>query len=282
MKERLIEAKILDYGKLKEIQKEIVYYKLYVDALRKRGIKEKVDPPPTLPKSLLTTIITGGVPRDGPLQIDFISNDVIRIKNYNALVKVPNDANSPLYAIVEYKENEIKVYLAYQERPSIVGIDVGLRHLITVVAIRDTKPWKVRFFDEPKVMEYFVNFLGDDQGILELEEIKNNAKKIVYNAVTFIEELEPKIIAMENLEYFDTKAGKGLKVLQSMLEAEIRRRGMKYKKLDPHNTSKVCAKCGYKKGEILGSLFVCPACGYKADRDYNAAYNIALKCYYTC
>ncbi|MEM3758720.1 MAG: transposase, partial [Saccharolobus sp.] len=42
MKESLIEAKIIDYGKLKDIQKEIIYYKLYVDALRKKGIKEKV------------------------------------------------------------------------------------------------------------------------------------------------------------------------------------------------------------------------------------------------
>ncbi|ACP46486.1 transposase IS605 OrfB [Sulfolobus islandicus Y.G.57.14] len=282
MKESLIEAKVIDYGKLKDIQKEIVYYKLYVDALRKKGIKEKVDPPPTLPKSIVTSILTGGIPRDGPLQIEVVDDDMIKIKEYNTLVKIKSDSRPPLYAIVEYTDTDVRVYLAYQENPSIVGVDLGLRHLITIVALKDNKPWKVRFFNEPKLMEQFANFLSENQGIIKLEEMKTNARKILYEAVSFIEELEPKIVAMENLEYFETKTGKGLRALQNMLENEIRKRGIRYRKIDPYNTSRVCAKCGYKKGEILGSLFVCPACGYKADRDYNAAYNIALKCYYTC
>ncbi|AAK40373.1 transposase [Saccharolobus solfataricus] len=282
MKESLIEAKVMDYGKLKDIQKEILYYKLYVDALKKKGIKEKVDPPPTLPKSIVSSVLTGGIPRDGPLQIELVSNDVVKIKEYNTLVKIQSDSRLPLYAIVEYRDTDIRVYLAYRENPSIVGLDLGLRHLITIVAIKDTKPWKVRFFDEPKLMEKFANFLSENQGIIKLEEMKSNAKRIIYEAVSFIEDLEPKVVAMENLEYFETKTGKGLRALQNMLENEIRRRGIRYRKIDPYNTSRVCAKCGYKKGEILGSLFVCPACGYKADRDYNAAYNIALKCYYTC
>lgn len=272
----------MDYGKLKDIQKEILYYKLYVDALKKKGIKEKVDPPPTLPKSIVSSVLTGGIPRDGPLQIELVSNDVVKIKEYNTLVKIQSDSRLPLYAIVEYRDTDIRVYLAYRENPSIVGLDLGLRHLITIVAIKDTKPWKVRFFDEPKLMEKFANFLSENQGIIKLEEMKSNAKRIIYEAVSFIEDLEPKVVAMENLEYFETKTGKGLRALQNMLENEIRRRGIRYRKIDPYNTSRVCAKCGYKKGEILGSLFVCPACGYKADRDYNAAYNIALKCYYTC
>ncbi|BDC00176.1 transposase [Saccharolobus caldissimus] len=282
MKESLIEAKIIDYGKLKDIQKEIIYYKLYVDALKKRGIKEKVNPPPTLPRSVLTSILVGGIPREGPLQIDFVNKDIIKIKEYNALVKSPEINSLPLYAIVEYRDDEIKVFLAYEEKPPIVGVDIGVRHLITVVALKDSKLWKVRFFSEPKVIEYFTNFLGDQQGIIQLEEIRNKAKKMILEAVNFIESLEPKIVAMENLDYFDTKPGRGLRVLQNMLEIEMRKRGVKYKKLDPYNTSRICAKCGYKKGEIMGSLFVCPACGYKADRDFNAAYNIALKCYYTC
>ncbi|MEM4943027.1 MAG: transposase [Saccharolobus sp.] len=282
MKESLIEAKIIDYGKLKDIQKEIIYYKLYVDALRKKGIKEKVNPPPTLPKSVILSILSGGVPRDGPLQIDFIGNNLIKIKDYNAIVKSPETDSLALYAIVEYRENDIKVYLAFQEKPVTIGIDIGLRHLITIAALKGNKLWKVRFFDEPKIMKYFTDFIGDQQGILKMEEIKNMTRKIVLDATNFIEQLNPKIVAMENLEYFDNKIGKGLKILQNALELEIRKKGIRYVKLDPHNTSKICAKCGYKKGEVLGSLFVCPACGYKSDRDFNAAYNLALKCYYTC
>ncbi|TRM85007.1 transposase, partial [Sulfolobus sp. F3] len=122
----------------------------------------------------------------------------------------------------------------------------------------------------------------DEQGVLMLEEFKNKSKKIVYEAINFIENLEPNVVALEDLNSFETKAGKGLRALQSMLESELRKRGIKYKKVDPYNTSKICSKCGYKKGEVMGSIFVCPSCGYKADRDFNAAFNIALKCYYTC
>ncbi|WP_256202579.1 transposase [Sulfuracidifex tepidarius] len=87
---------------------------------------------------------------------------------------------------------------------------------------------------------------------------------------------------MEDLRLYDNKIGRGLKTIQNALETELYKRGIRYRRLEPYNTSKVCSNCGYKKGEVLGSIFVCPACGYKADRDFNAAFNIALRCYYSC
>ncbi len=282
MKESLIEAKIIDYGKLRDIHKDIIYYKLYIESLRKSGVKEKVIPPPNIPKPIISSMMSGGIPRDGPLQLDIIRKNVFKIKGYNALIESKEINEMPLYAVVEYRDDGIKVYLAYREKPIIAGIDLGIRHLITIVGLKENKLWKVRFFDEPKLMEYFLNYLGDEQGVVMLEEFKNKSRKIVYEAVNFIENLEPNIVALEDLNSFETKAGKGLRALQSMLESELRKRGIKYRKVDPYNTSKICSKCGYKKGEVMGSIFVCPSCGYKADRDFNAAFNIALKCYYTC
>ncbi|TRM85006.1 hypothetical protein DJ522_02500 [Sulfolobus sp. F3] len=172
MKESLIEAKIIDYGKLKDIHKDIIYYKLYIESLRKSGVKEKVNPPPNIPKPIISSMMSGGIPRDGPLQLDIIRKNIFKIKGYNALIESKEINETPLYAVVEYRDDGIKVYLAYREKPIIAGIDLGIRHLITIVSLKENKLWKVRFFDEPKLMEYFLNYLGDEQGVLMLEEFK--------------------------------------------------------------------------------------------------------------
>jgi len=47
-------------------------------------------------------------------------------------------------------------------------------------------------------------------------------------------------------------------------------------KVDPRNTSKTCARCGYVKKDLTlaDRVFVCPRCGWTVDRDYNASLNI--------
>ncbi len=98
----------------------------------------------------------------------------------------------------------------------------------------------------------------------------------------FVKDLEPKVVAIEDLREYEGKVGRGLRTLQDMLEKEFYTSGVRFRRLNPYSTSKICSRCGYKKGEVMGSIFVCPSCGYKADRDFNAAYNLALMCYYTC
>jgi len=72
-----------------------------------------------------------------------------------------------------------------------------------------------------------------------------------------------------------------LRLIQENIESSLYVRGVRYKKRSAFNTSKVCSRCGYRKGEVIGSIFVCPACGLKADRDFNAALNLAIKGYYS-
>jgi len=42
--------------------------------------------------------------------------------------------------------------------------------------------------------------------------------------------------------------------------------------VDPRNSSKTCAKCGYVKIDLALSdrVFECPRCGWRANRDYNS------------
>jgi len=62
----------------------------------------------------------------------------------------------------------------------------------------------------------------------------------------------------------------------SYLSYKAERAGRRVVKVDPYNTSKRCAKCGYIKKDLTlaDRVFVCPKCGWTVDRDYNASLNI--------
>jgi len=51
--------------------------------------------------------------------------------------------------------------------------------------------------------------------------------------------------------------------------------------VEPHFTSQDCSQCGVRSKESWsyehGRYGECPSCGYRADRDVNAARNIAAK-----
>ena len=277
MSEELVEAKIIDYGKLKELYKEIQYVREYSKVLKMSG--HDVGPPPkNLPKELYYLALSSNEIKYGPIEV--IGNNPYKLKGFDAVVKSERP-EIPRYAIVDFT-NDIKVYLAYEKPKSIVGVDIGVRHLITVVAIRNGKVWKARFWGNDLITDEMIKILGDPQGVSEIKSIRAKVKKIINEVVKFIEVLNPKIVALEDLREFENKIGNALRNIQIELQQQLYARGIRYKLVDPYNTSKVCSNCGFKKGEVMGPLFVCPACGYKADRDFNAALNLALKCYYTC
>ncbi|WP_198968520.1 RNA-guided endonuclease InsQ/TnpB family protein [Saccharolobus islandicus] len=62
----------------------------------------------------------------------------------------------------------------------------------------------------------------------------------------------------------------------SYLSYKAERAGRRVVKVDPRNTSKTCARCGYVKKDLAlaDRVFVCPKCGWTVDRDYNASLNI--------
>ncbi|NON62023.1 zinc ribbon domain-containing protein, partial [Acidianus sp. RZ1] len=205
----------------------------------------------------------------------------VKVSKINAIVEKPKEG-IPEYAIISF-ESGVKVYLAYKEQSPIVGIDLGIRHLFTIVAIvEEGKVYKTKYIGDRKMVDTFTKYLGDSQGLVYLNDIKSQVRQPISEALSFLEAIKPKVIAIEDLRIYNAKVGKGLRAIEQILEKELFNHGFKVRRLDPRNTTKICSRCGYRSGEVMGSIFVCPSCGYKADRDFNAAYNLALKCYFTC
>jgi putative transposase len=63
--------------------------------------------------------------------------------------------------------------------------------------------------------------------------------------------------------------------LRGIVKYQLGKYGKKVVLVDPRNSSKTCAKCGYVKDDLTLSdrVFECPRCGWRADRDYNSALN---------
>ncbi len=63
--------------------------------------------------------------------------------------------------------------------------------------------------------------------------------------------------------------------LRGIVKYQMEKYGKKVVLVDPRNSSKTCAKCGYVKMDLALSdrVFECPRCGWRADRDYNSALN---------
>ena len=59
--------------------------------------------------------------------------------------------------------------------------------------------------------------------------------------------------------------------LRSIVKYQMEKYGKEVVFVDPRNSSKTCAKCGYVKDLALSDgVFECPVCGWRADRDYNS------------
>jgi len=64
-------------------------------------------------------------------------------------------------------------------------------------------------------------------------------------------------------------------MMRTVIKYQLEKYGRGFILVDPRNSSKMCAKCGYVKIDLALSdrVFECPKCGWRADRDYNSALN---------
>jgi len=62
-------------------------------------------------------------------------------------------------------------------------------------------------------------------------------------------------------------------MMRSIIKYQAEKYGKRFILVDPRDSSKTCAKCGYVKEDLTlnDRVFECPVCGWKADRDYNSA-----------
>ncbi|MFP3314690.1 MAG: transposase, partial [Thermocladium sp.] len=63
--------------------------------------------------------------------------------------------------------------------------------------------------------------------------------------------------------------------LRSIVKYQMEKYGKKVVLVNPRNSSKTCARCGYVKDDLTlnDRVFSCPKCGWTVDRDYNSALN---------
>jgi len=276
--EQLVEGRIVEYGKLNKIYSDTVYLRDYLKALGKVGNQTGLSPPPGMPKQLFSQIVNGAPPRLGPLPVE--GDNPYLVKELGC--KVSTDRGErPLGAIVDLSKG-VRVYLVFEKPQTVVGVDVGLRHLVTAVAVSSGRPVKARMWGDEKLSMEFMRFLGEPQGLSRVSGLRQRVEKMFEEVVVYIASWNPKAVALENLRETTGRMGTSLRILQETLEKVMYNHGVKYRRMSPLNTSRICSNCGYRKGDLVGSLFQCPVCGYVADRDYNAALNLTLKCYYTC
>ncbi|MFP3178871.1 MAG: transposase [Thermocladium sp.] len=64
-------------------------------------------------------------------------------------------------------------------------------------------------------------------------------------------------------------------MMRTVIRYQVEKYGKEFILVDPRNSSKTCAKCGYVKMDLALSdrVFECPRCGWRADRDYNSSLN---------
>ena len=62
-------------------------------------------------------------------------------------------------------------------------------------------------------------------------------------------------------------------MMRTVIRYQLGKYGKKVVFVDPRDSSKACAKCGYVKGLTLSDRVECPRCGWRADRDYNSSLN---------
>jgi len=180
----------------------------------------------------------------------------------------------------------------------VVGIDLGVEKLVTTsdgVAVEDPK-----VFDEVerriKTLQKLLsrkrkgsrNYEKARKKLAKIDEhVKNLMSDYIHKVTSWLVEQYDEIY-VEDLDVKEMVEDSESKVLRkhilhanfskfmSHLSYKAERAGRRVVKVDPRNTSKTCARCGYVKKDLTlaDRVFVCPKCGWTVDRDYNASLNI--------
>ena len=205
-----------------------------------------------------------------------------------------------------------KINMDNIEKTDPVGIDVGIRNMITtsngeVYHLSDTSKLEKRLKRQQRRLskDYeLYSKIAKETGVPydEVPKSKNHYKRLaemhktqsrITNkrkndtnvATKRIVQQNPSAIVIEDIRVKDMQKRKPqlLKYAKSTLFYELRRQ-IEYKAADrdipvvvadPHYpSSQICSRCGFQHKVYNNKVFICPRCGYREDRDLNAAYNL--------
>jgi len=180
----------------------------------------------------------------------------------------------------------------------VVGIDLGVEKLVTTSDGVEVENPKVFDEVEKRIKTLQKTLSRKKKGSSNYEKVRKKLAKIHEHVKNLMNDYIHKVtswlieqydeIYVEDLDVKEMVEDSESKVLRkhiiyanfskfiSYLSYKASRAGRRVVKVDPRNTSKTCARCGYVKKDLTlaDRVFICPKCGWTVDRDYNASLNI--------
>jgi len=177
-----------------------------------------------------------------------------------------------------------------------VGIDVGVEKLLVTSDgeyVPNLRPYekalkKVKRLHKELSRKKFLshNWFKAKMKLARAHEHLANLRRDLYMKLGkyFAEHYD--VVVMEDIQVKQLIGGvnRGLRrslqdaafgMMRTVIRYQLEKYGKEFILVDPRNSSKTCAKCGYVKMDLTLSdrVFECPRCGWRADRDYNSSLN---------
>lgn len=193
---------------------------------------------------------------------------------------------------------EVKTELSLKPISKSVGVDVGLKSLITLSNGKQVKPPKFLRQSEKKLIKFQRGLSRKKKGSINRNKQRIKVAKIhrkirnrrmdfahklsrtlvnTYDTIVFEKLQIQNMVKNRYLAKSIHDAGWNQLIEYTKFKAECA--GKVVELIDPKNTSQNCSSCGTKvKKSLSVRTHKCPVCGLKLDRDHNAAINILQKC----
>ena len=176
-----------------------------------------------------------------------------------------------------------------------VGIDVGIEKLLVTSDgeyVPNLRPYekalkKVKRFHRALSRKKFLshNWFKAKMKLARAYEHLADLRRDLYMKLGkyFVEHYDAVVMEDIHVKQLIGKSGRRMRMrlhdvaiheLRSIVKYQLEKYGKEFILVDPRNSSKTCAKCGYVKDLALSDrVFECPRCGWRADRDYNSSLN---------
>ncbi|QXJ31918.1 RNA-guided endonuclease InsQ/TnpB family protein [Saccharolobus shibatae] len=189
------------------------------------------------------------------------------------------------------------VFQQVPETSKVVAIDVGIEKLLTTsdgeylpnFKFYEKALRKIKHLHKELSRKEFLskNWFKAKVKLAKAYEHLANLRKDLYMKIGKYLSMNYDVVVMEDINVKQL-VGKSLRKLRmrlhdvsfgelrDIIKYQIGKYGKKFLLVNPSNTSRTCAGCGYVKEDLTlnDRIFTCPKCGWIADRDYNASLNI--------